>query len=56
MVKSWSRCYHTVWALLAVFVVVGAVGAAAGEQGAMYDALQLTRQGVLQGEVWRLVS
>jgi membrane associated rhomboid family serine protease len=56
MVKSWSRCYHTVWALMAIFVVVGAVGAAGGEQGTMYDALKLTRQGVLDGEVWRLVS
>jgi len=56
MVKPWSRCYHTVWALLAVFVVVGAFGAAPGQQGAMGQALQLTRQGVLQGEVWRLVT
>jgi membrane associated rhomboid family serine protease len=56
MVKPWGRCYHTVWALLAIFVVVGAFGAAAGEQGAMYDALKLTRQGVLQGEVWRLFT
>ncbi len=56
MVKSWGRCYHTVWALMAIFVVVGAVGAAAAEQGTMYDALRLTRQGVLDGEVWRLVS
>ena len=54
MVKPWSRCYHTVWALLAIFVVV-AVGVAGG-QGTMYDALKLTRQGVLNGEVWRLVS
>jgi membrane associated rhomboid family serine protease len=56
MVKPWSRCYHTVWALLAIFVIVGALGAAAGERGTMYDALQLTRQGVLQGEVWRLFT
>ena len=56
MVKPWGRCYYTVWALLAIFVVVGAFGAAAGEQGAMYDAFRLTRQGVLQGEIWRLVS
>jgi membrane associated rhomboid family serine protease len=50
MVKPGSRCYHTVWALLAIFVAVGLFGAAANE------ALQLTRQGVLNGEVWRLVS
>ena len=56
MIKPWSRCYHTVWALLVIFVVVGAFGAATGEQGAMYDALQLTRQGILRGEVWRLFT
>jgi len=56
MVKPWSRCYHTVWALLAVFVVIGGYGAATGEQGAMYAALQLTRLGVLHGEIWRLIT
>ena len=54
MVKPWSRCYYTVWALLAVFVVIGAFGMSPGGQGAMSDALQLTRQGVLQGEERRL--
>ena len=56
MVKPWSRCYHTVWALLAAFVIIGAFGAAPGQQSAMDEALQLTRQGVLQGEIWRLVT
>jgi membrane associated rhomboid family serine protease len=56
MVKPWSRCYYTVWALLAVFVVVGALGMSPNGRGALSDALQLTRQGVLQGEVWRLVT
>ena len=56
MVKAWGRCYHTVWALLAVFIVVGGFGAAVGEQSTMHAALTLTRQGVFQGEVWRVIS
>jgi membrane associated rhomboid family serine protease len=56
MVKAWGRCYYTVWALLAVFIVVGGFGAATGGQSTMHAALMLTRHGVLQGELWRLVS
>jgi len=51
-----NRSYGAVWALLGVFIIVGALSAPQGTNAAAYQALELTRPGVLGGEVWRLVT
>jgi membrane associated rhomboid family serine protease len=50
-----NRSYGAVWGLLGLFVLIGAL-AAQGPESAAYQSLVLTRQGVLAGEVWRLVT
>jgi len=51
-----DRCYNSVWMLLGLFLVVGAFSWTGDMGRAAFDALSLTREGLLRGEVWRLVT
>jgi len=51
-----DRSYGAVWFLLGLFVVVGAVTWTGDMAATAQGALEVTREGVIRGEVWRLVT
>jgi membrane associated rhomboid family serine protease len=53
---SSNRSYSSVWMLLILFVVIGGVSATSSMKPIAFDAFSLTRQGVMHGELWRLVT
>ena len=50
------RIYNSVWFLLGLYVVVGAFGMTPEGRADAIEAMKLTREGLLKGEVWRLLS